>query len=66
MRMSTVLIPALSHSTPSPLQQLIFYRKFVAMVKQPQIYHADENYGWCAKFFPNGEQKVFYGDDCWK
>ncbi|MEH1868997.1 MAG: hypothetical protein V7K69_28940 [Nostoc sp.] len=22
--------------------------------------------GWCARFLPNGQQKVFYGDDCWK
>lgn len=22
--------------------------------------------GWCARFFPNGEQKILYGDDCWK
>ncbi|NEU83726.1 hypothetical protein [Nostoc sp. UIC 10630] len=22
--------------------------------------------GWCARFLANGQQKVFYGDDCWK
>ncbi|MEH2002820.1 MAG: hypothetical protein V7L00_29520 [Nostoc sp.] len=22
--------------------------------------------GWCVRFLPNGEQKVLYGDDCWK
>ncbi|WP_375479950.1 hypothetical protein [uncultured Nostoc sp.] len=22
--------------------------------------------GWCVRFLPNRQQKVFYGDDCWK
>ncbi|MBN3922058.1 hypothetical protein [Nostoc sp. NMS4] len=22
--------------------------------------------GWCARFYPDGSQKVLYGDDCWK
>ncbi|MEH1950345.1 MAG: hypothetical protein V7K77_25800 [Nostoc sp.] len=22
--------------------------------------------GWCVRFLANGEQKVLFGDDCWK
>ncbi|BBD63442.1 hypothetical protein NIES2109_62920 (plasmid) [Nostoc sp. HK-01] len=22
--------------------------------------------GWCARFYPNGDRKILYGDDCWK
>ncbi len=22
--------------------------------------------GWCVTFYPDGSQKVMYGDDCWR
>ncbi|MHC5615459.1 MAG: hypothetical protein ACYTXA_31955 [Nostoc sp.] len=22
--------------------------------------------GWCGRFYPDGSEKLMYGDDCWK